>query len=101
MEVLELDDEERDRLLIRMDTRQEIMTEAIMDLKKGMYGEDGQGVCVHGSRNLRTSRVQSSHLSPRSLWPLHLPGIGPSEKLPGVGTNGWQKRHHRRTFWHD
>jgi len=51
MEVLELDDEERDRLLIRMDTRQEIMTEAIMDLKKGMYGEDGQGgVCARVSK---------------------------------------------------
>lgn len=41
-----MDDSERDALLIRMDTRQEIMVTDIKALKTGMYGDDGQGgVC--------------------------------------------------------
>jgi hypothetical protein len=41
-----MDDSERDKLLIRLDTRMETVADSLASLKKGMYGEDGQsGLC--------------------------------------------------------
>jgi hypothetical protein len=46
-----MDESERDKLLIRMDTRQETMADDIASLKKALYGDDGQGgVCGRVSK---------------------------------------------------